>query len=236
MSHSPNRAPQQSPANRYRDTLLGGTTCALEPAPLGAAPDNVHVWFDSAVETSEPVNGNLVSQRDVPDSNRRMAKADHTRLAYGAAVRAWCARHALLPLPASAQDVAAFLAGEQGRKLSPETIKLRQAAIRYLRRWPPGADRRRLRLRDPGRYPPGAAKKGQIPLEKVAATVTFCAGCWRRSRTICAACGTGRCCWSASPERCGARSWRRSVSCSWRRPTAGSGLPCRKPKASRPTR
>ncbi len=110
----------------------------LVPAPLGAAPDNVRAWFDSAVETSEPVlDGTLASERDAADSYRRMAKADNTRRAYRAAVRAWCAwcvRHDLAPLPASGQDVAAFLAGERGRKLSPETIKLRRAAIRYLHR------------------------------------------------------------------------------------------------------
>ena len=52
-----------------------------------------------------------------------MAKAENTRRAYRAAVRAWCAwcaRHDLPPLPACGQDVAAFLAGERGRKLSPE--------------------------------------------------------------------------------------------------------------------
>jgi alkylhydroperoxidase family enzyme len=57
--------------------------------------------------------------------------------AYRAAVRAgcaWCAKHDLPPLPASGQDVAAFLEGERGRKLSPETLKLRRAAIHYLHR------------------------------------------------------------------------------------------------------
>ena len=111
---------------------------ALVPAPVGATPDHVRTWFDSAVEASEPVaDGTLASERDAAETYRRMAKADNTRRAYRAAVRAWCAwcaRHELPPLPASGQDVAAFLAGERGRKLSPETIKLRRAAIRYLHR------------------------------------------------------------------------------------------------------
>ena len=108
---------------------------AVVPAPVDATPDSVRAWFDSAVETSEPVlDGTLASERAAADSYRRMAKSDNTRRAYRAAVRAWCARHDLPPLPASGQDVAAFLAGERGHKLSPETIKLRRAAIRYLHR------------------------------------------------------------------------------------------------------
>ena len=71
--------------------------------------------------------------------------------------------------------MAAFLAGEQGRKLSPETIKLRQAAIRYLHR----AAGRPVPTDDVcvsetlAGFRREAAKKGQIPLEKVAATVTI---------------------------------------------------------------
>ena len=63
-----------------------------------------------------------------------MAKAESARRAYRFSVRAWCARHDLPSLPASGQDVAAFLAGERGRKPSSETLKLRRAPIRYLHR------------------------------------------------------------------------------------------------------
>jgi hypothetical protein len=98
----------------------------------------VRAWFDGAVETREPVlDGTLASEREASGSYRRMAKAENTRRAYRAAVPAWCAwcaRHDLSLLPASGHDVAAFLAGERGRKLSPETIKLHRAAIRYLHR------------------------------------------------------------------------------------------------------
>ena len=91
---------------------------ALVTAPVGAAPEHVRAWFDSAVEASDPIiDGTLASDRDAADTYRRMAKADNTRHAYRAAVRAWCAwcaRHNLPPLPASGQDVAAFLAGEGG--------------------------------------------------------------------------------------------------------------------------
>ncbi len=151
---------------------------ALVPAPVGATPDSVRAWFDSAVETSEPVlDGTLASERDASDSYRRMAKADNTRRAYRAAVRAWCAwcaRHELPPLPASGQDVAAFLAGERGRKLSPETIKLRRAAIRYLHRaagCPVPTDDVCVSETLAG-IRREAAKKGQVPRKKVAATVT----------------------------------------------------------------
>ncbi len=154
-------------------------SCALVPAPVGATPDSVRTWFDSAVETSEPVlDGTLASERDASDSYRRMAKADNTRRAYRAAVRAWCAwcaRHDLAPLPASGKDVAAFLAGERGRKLSPETIKLRRAAIRYLHRaagCPVPTDDVCVSETLAG-IRREAAKKGQVPRKKVAATVTI---------------------------------------------------------------
>jgi site-specific recombinase XerD len=152
---------------------------ALVPAPVGATPEHVRTWFDSAVEASEPVvDDTLASERDASDSYRRMAKADNTRRAYRAAVRAWCAwcaRHDLSPLPASGQDVAAFLAGERGRKLSPETIKLRRAAIRYLHRaagCPVPTDDVCVSETLAG-IRREAAKKGQIPRKKVAATVTI---------------------------------------------------------------
>ena len=62
---------------------------ALVPAPVGATLDHVRAWFDSAVEACEPVvDGTLASQRDASDTYRCMAKADNTRRAYRAAVRA----------------------------------------------------------------------------------------------------------------------------------------------------
>ena len=152
---------------------------ALVPAPVGAAPEHVRAWFDNAVEASEPVvDGTLASERDAADTYRRMAKADNTRRAYRAAVRAWCtwcARHDLPPLPASGQDVAAFLAGERGRKLSPETLKLRRAAIRYLHRaagCPVPTDDVCVSETLAG-IRREAAKKGQVPRKKVAATATI---------------------------------------------------------------
>jgi integrase len=150
----------------------------LVPAPVGAAPDRVRAWFDAAVEAREPVvDGTLASERDAADTYRRMAKADNTRRAYRAAVRAWCswcARHDLSPLPASGQDVAAFLAGERGRKLAPETLKLRRAAIRYLHRaagCPVPTDDVCVAETMAG-ISRDAARKGQGPRKKVAATAT----------------------------------------------------------------
>ena len=149
------------------------------PAPVGAAPDHVRAWFDNAVEASEPVvDGTLASERDAAETYRRMAKADNTRRAYRAAVRAWCAwcaRHDLPPLPASGQDVAAFLAGERGRKLSPETLKLRRAAIRYLHRaagCPVPTDDVCVSETMAG-ITRDAARKGVVPRKKVAATATI---------------------------------------------------------------
>ena len=152
---------------------------AVVAAPVGMAPDLVRNWFDGAVEASEPVlDGTLASERDAADTYRRMAKAENTRRAYRAAVRAWCswcALHGLAPLPASGQDVAAFLAGERGRKLSPETLKLRRAAIRYLHRaagCPVPTDDVCVSETMAG-ITRDAARKGVVPRKKVAATATI---------------------------------------------------------------
>ena len=152
---------------------------ALVPAPVGAAPEHVRAWFDNAVEASEPViDGTLASEREAADTYRRMAKADNTRRAYRAAVRAWCAwcaNHGLPPLPASGQDVAAFLAGERVRKLSPETLKLRRAAIRYLHRaagCPVPTDDVCVSETMAG-ITRDAARKGIVPRKKVAATASI---------------------------------------------------------------
>ena len=105
-------------------------------APVGAAPLAVRAWFDAAVlaELPEP-DGSLPAARAAAHAYARRAKADNTRRAYRAGVRAWCDwcnRHALPCLPATAADVAAFLAAERGRGLSVNTLGLRRAAIRYL--------------------------------------------------------------------------------------------------------
>ena len=87
----------------------------------------------------------------------------------------WCARHDLPPLPDSGQDVAAFLASERGRKLSPETLQLRRAAIRYLHRaagCPVPTDDVCVSETMAG-ITRDAARKGVVPREKVAATATI---------------------------------------------------------------
>jgi integrase len=150
---------------------------ALVPAPVGGDPARVREWFDAAVDAEQPVlDGTLEAERDAADAYARMAKAENTRRAYRAAVRAWCAwclKRDLPPLPAAGADVAAFLAGERGgKKLSPETLKLRRAAIRYLHRAAGCAvptddvcvsETLAGIQRD-------AARKGQLPRKKVAAT------------------------------------------------------------------
>ena len=87
-------------------------------------------------------------------------------------MHSWCARHDLTPLPAAGADVAAFLAGERGRGLSPETLKLRRAAIRYLHRAAGCA----VPTHDVcvsetlAGIQRDATRKGQLPRKKVAAT------------------------------------------------------------------
>jgi site-specific recombinase XerC len=110
----------------------------LPPAPIGADARAVRAWFDDAVETAEPqMDGTLGAERAAAQAYQRMAKAKNTREAYRSAVRAWCdwcAKHDLPPLPACGPDVATFLAAERRRGMTPNTIDLRRAAIRYLHR------------------------------------------------------------------------------------------------------
>jgi integrase len=124
------------------------------------------------------MDGTLAAERDAAKVFQRMAKAENTRIAYRAAVRAWCAwcdHRGLAPLPASGADVATFLAAERRRGLAPNTIDLRRAAIRYLHRAagcavPTGdvcvAETVAGIRRD-------AARKGQAPEKKAAATASI---------------------------------------------------------------
>jgi integrase len=108
------------------------------PAPIGGTPQLVKKWFDAAAAAARPEpDGTLAGAHASARSYRGRAKADNTRAAYRSAVRAWCAwciTHDLTPLPASAPDVAAFLADERDRGLAANTLDLRRAAIRFLHR------------------------------------------------------------------------------------------------------
>ena len=102
------------------------------------SPEQSDIWFDGTLNATPPAaDGSLAAARGAASAYALQAKAASTRRAYRAAVRAWCAwceQHGLPPLPASGPDVAAFLAGERGRKLTPATLDLRCAAIRHLHR------------------------------------------------------------------------------------------------------
>ncbi len=154
-------------------------TLTLPDAPVGGDARAVRIWFDETVDAIEPVmDGTLAAERDAAKVFQRMAKAENTRIAYRAAVRAWCAwceLRGLAPLPASGADVATFLAAERRRGLAPNTIDLRRAAIRYLHRAagcavPTGdvcvADTVAGIRRD-------AARKGEAPEKKAAATASI---------------------------------------------------------------
>ncbi len=149
------------------------------PVPLGANPATVSDWFDALVEAETPVlDGSLAAERQAAEAYARMAKAENTRRAYRAAVRAWCAwcrTRNLSPLPGSGADVAAFLASERGRGLTPETLKLRRAAIRYLHRaagCPVPTDDVAVSETLAG-ISRQAARKGYAPKKKVAATASI---------------------------------------------------------------
>jgi integrase len=124
-------------------TVLPETLPALpaDLTPLGAAPATVRRWFDRAMDSVIPAaDGTLATAQRTAEALARHAKADNTRRAYRAGVRAWCAwcaEHGLPPLPARPEDVAAFLAAQRYRTpplkpLSANTLRLRVAAIAYL--------------------------------------------------------------------------------------------------------
>ena len=98
-------------------------TASLPAAPVGGAALAVRAWFDEAIDAIEPIiDGSLAAERESALMFQRMAKAENTRIAYRAAVRAWCAwceHRRLTPLPASGDDVATFLAAERRRGLAP---------------------------------------------------------------------------------------------------------------------
>ncbi len=151
----------------------------VPPAPIGADAKSVRAWFDDAVETAEPeMDGTLSAEREAAQAYQRMAKAKNTREAYRSAVRAWCdwcAKRDLPPLPACGPDVATFLAAERRRGMTPNTIDLRRAAIRYLHRaagCPVPTDDACVSETVAG-IRRDAAAKGEQPEKKVAATAAI---------------------------------------------------------------
>ena len=136
--------PDVEPATARASPAIPGTVGsspsppALPGPPLGAAPGQVQIWFDTALQAALPVqDGSLGAERDAARAYAQLGKAENTRRAYVAAVRIWCAwceRRGLCPLPGSGPDVAAFLASERGRGIAPKTLILRRAGIRYLHR------------------------------------------------------------------------------------------------------
>ena len=127
--------PLPFPAEELTSTLRPPPP-TIHAAPVGEPPRRVQSWFDDAAAAPIPEHdGSLGTARLAAQAYARHAKADNTRRAYRAGVRAWCTwcgQHALPCLPARADDVVAFLAAERGRGLSVNTIDLRRAAIRYL--------------------------------------------------------------------------------------------------------
>jgi integrase len=113
----------------------------VDAAPIGGQPSSVRAWFDAMIDGEIPVSdGTLATAQQIADVLARRAKADNTRRAYRAGVRAWCTwcdRHGITPLPARPADIAAFLAAERypappEKPLAANTLKLRLAAIGYL--------------------------------------------------------------------------------------------------------
>ncbi len=76
------------PEDADRGTL---PALAVPLVPPGASPVAVRVWFDGLMESAlPPPDGTLVTARRTADTLARLAKAENTRRAYRAGVRAWC--------------------------------------------------------------------------------------------------------------------------------------------------
>ena len=115
--------------------LLALSPCApvtLDGAPVGQSPLAVRTWFDDAADAIIPAfDGTLQTARAAARAYARHAKAENTRRAYRAGVRAWCAwcdDHGLPCLPARSIDIVAFLASERGRGMGVNTVDVRRAA------------------------------------------------------------------------------------------------------------
>src|SRR3984957_2544720 len=143
------KARPETAATSTADTFPAGPPMlAARPPPVSADPRAVRSWFDGLMDDDLPdADGTLATARRTAEALARRAKADNTRRAYRAGVRAWCgwcARHHLPALPAAATDIAAFLSEQRypvppARPLAVNTLRLRAAAIRclhYLARLP----------------------------------------------------------------------------------------------------
>ncbi|MBB2157343.1 site-specific integrase [Gluconacetobacter diazotrophicus] len=108
------------------------------PPPLGQSAAAVRHWIEARIAQEIPTaDDRLETARAAARAYALRAAAPNTLRAYRASIRAWCAwseRHALPCLPARGPDIAAFLAAERGRGMSPTTLDLRRAALTYLHR------------------------------------------------------------------------------------------------------
>ncbi|MBB2157907.1 tyrosine-type recombinase/integrase [Gluconacetobacter diazotrophicus] len=108
------------------------------PPPLGQSAAAVRRWIEARIAQEIPAaDDRLETARAAARAYALRAAAPNTLRAYRASIRAWCAwseRHALPCLPARGPDIAAFLAAERGRGLTPPTLDLRRAALTYLHR------------------------------------------------------------------------------------------------------
>ena len=161
------------------DNACAENTTISAPIPFAGNGFAVRRWFNALTDKPVPTtDGTLASARRAATAYAQLAKADNTRRAYRSAVRAWCSwcdSHAITPIPASGADVAAFLASERTRNISPETLKLRRAAIRYLHRLvgcPVPTDDACVAETMAG-IQRDAAARGQVRRQKVAATAAI---------------------------------------------------------------
>ena len=212
-------SPGSAPAGNERAEPAARPPATWPRRRVNQPPRAVRAWFDAAAAAAIPDHdGTLGTARRAARAYAHRAKADNTRRAYRAGVRAWCAwceQHALPCLPASAADVTAFLAAEHGRGASVATVGLRRAAIRYLHfiaGCPVPTAQAQVAETMAGIHRT-AADQGALPAQETRRHRRHPAPDPRPDRPRPAwDFATAPCCWSASPARYGAPSWRRSGS------------------------
>jgi hypothetical protein len=101
-----------SAARSFTEALKAPTETATADRPT--APENARVVRDTVTAAAIPApDGTLATVRRTAEALARHAKADNTRRAYRAGVRAWCAwcrTHGSHPLPARRRRTAAHRA------------------------------------------------------------------------------------------------------------------------------
>src|ERR1700730_11987910 len=194
----PYRAEEPDQAARAGLVLAAYPPKPPDSPPVGVTASSVQAWFDAAIDDAIPTaDGTLATAQHIADVVARRAKADNTRRAYRAGVRAWCAwcdQHGLTPLPARPADIAAFLAAQRYPG-SPPSVTCITSPDAPRRRLPRGSPRP---LRGSTSSP---SRRARAQSRSSPPRSRSCVRSWRQLATTWPGCATGRCCSWGLPAR-----------------------------------